>query len=118
MPQRGRIFRTKRRLLNLSYGELARFLGVTEKTIRNWEAGQGSGNHDFEEGVYDGEILPLLRLLPKLRGLAFLPAELKARLLALQPLLTPLKPPLACAINSIIADTLVNSITQDKTIGD
>ena len=58
-------FRAKRIELNLTYGELGRFLGVTERTVRNWEEGRGAGNHAFETGVYDAEIKPLLHLLPR-----------------------------------------------------
>ena len=101
-----RTFKAKRIELKLTYGELARFLGVTVRTIRNWEEGHGDENRAFAEGVYDAEIKPLLHLLPKGRALAFLPTELKARLLALLPLLAQGNPLLYDEIQSIIAETL------------
>ena len=101
-----RTFKAKRIEQALTYGELARFLGVTKRTVRNWEAGQGTGNQAFEAGVYDGEIKQLLQLLPQGHALAFLPGELKARLVDLHPLLAQPRTELFCEINAIIAETL------------
>ncbi len=92
--------------LGLSFGELARFLGVTERTVRNWEAGQGRCDRAFLEGRYDGEIIPLLQLLPRGEALAYLPSELKARLLALQPLLLSSNSELLNQLNTIQKETL------------
>ncbi len=106
MPERRRRFHAKRLALNLSYSELARFLGVTTNTIRNWEAGHGEGNSAFEAGVYDAEVLPLLDFLPHCQALALLPTELKTRLLALYPLLAHNNAELVGEINSLITKTL------------
>ena len=101
-----RTFKAKRIELKLSCRELARFLGVTWRTICNWEVGRGEGNSAFEAGVFDAEIQPLLQLLPHGQALAYLPAELKTRLLALHPLLARNNAVLVGEINSIITETL------------
>ena len=101
-----RTFKAKRIELKLTYGELARFLGVTARTIRTWEEGQGEGNNAFETGLYDAEIQPLLQLLPHSQALAYLPVELKTRLLALHSLLAKPSQELLSDINAIITETL------------
>ena len=101
-----RTFKAKRIKLQLTYGELARFLGVTVNTIRNWEAGHGAGNKAVEEGAYDVEIHFLLPMLPRVQALAYLPVELKTRLLTLHPLLTKPSQELLSDINVIITETL------------
>ena len=112
----GRAFRAKRMELGLSYGELARFLGVTEKTIRNWEAGQGRGDRDFLEGRFDLELRPLLELLPRASALAFLPTELKSRLLALRPLLLSFNPELMNQLNTLQKETLEGLFSGEYTV--
>lgn len=106
MPGKRSSFKAKRIELKLTYRELARFLGVTVKTVRNWEAGRGEGNRAFETGIYDAEIHHLLQLLPYWNAHAYLPTELKARLLSLQHLLTKPSQRLVDDINSIIAEAL------------
>ena len=110
MSGRRSTFKAKRIELKLTYGELARFLGVTVNTIRNWEIGQGEGNSAFEAGAYDAEIQPLLQLLPHSQALAYLPTELKTRLLTLHPLLAKPNAALIGEINSIITETLEESL--------
>ncbi len=106
MSGRRSTFIAKRMKLKLTFRELARFLGVTARTIHIWEAGQGEGNNAFETGVYDAEIQTLLQLLPHNQALAYMPAELKTRLLALHSLLAKPSQELISDINSIITETL------------
>ena len=98
--------RSKRLSLGLSYRDLARFLGVSERSIRLWETNQGHGNEAFSNGSYDGEIHPLLQLLPHIRGAAHLPTELKQRLLNFHPLLSHPNPHLLEQIRNIQKETL------------
>ena len=106
MTETRQSFRAKRLSLGLSYQDTARFLGVSERTIRNWEATPPRGSQEFAHGRYDAEVHPLLRLLPHASGLAFLPQELKARLLALHARLRHPAPNLLEVIHHIQKEAL------------